>query len=208
MMTQEYDIHIIVARYCGRFNRLKYNDNKIRRRSFKLENLRVIEDGIHVMLVASNVTGFLLLNNGALCPSHSTRVARAPFVSSAPSAAIPNTILLYGPLKMMGRSFRTDDLLMIETDFRLMIIISNILCKGGKLVLHDKSICPARDSRGSRTPVVISTSPSSKPRAKRQHAAVSENASDATLAMVRHQSSVASTIASNSSFPTPYTLTT
>jgi len=92
MMTQEYDIHIIVARYCSCFNGLKYNDNNIRRRLFKLENLRVIKDGVHVMLVASNVTGCLLLNNGALCSSHSTRVARVPFVSSAPYAAIPNTI--------------------------------------------------------------------------------------------------------------------
>ena len=61
--------------------------------------------------------------------------------------------------RIRRRSFFPEDLLVIEADFRLMIVSSNILGKGGKLILQDNAIRPARNTRESRTPIVIGTSP-------------------------------------------------
>ena len=59
------------------------------------------------------------------------------------------------------RSFSPQDLLLIEeADFRLMIVSSNILGAGGKLVLDGNSVCPAQSTREARVPVSVRTSPS------------------------------------------------
>ena len=47
------------------------------------------------------------------------------------------------------RSFSPEDLLLIEADFRLMIVSSNILGEDGKLVLDGNSVYPAQSTRGS-----------------------------------------------------------
>ena len=63
--------------------------------------------------------------------------------------------------KVRRRSFPVEDLQTIENDFCLMIVSTNILGKGGKVVLHNNFLCPARNTRESCTPVVINTTPSS-----------------------------------------------
>ena len=63
--------------------------------------------------------------------------------------------------KVRRRMFPVEDLQTIENDFRQMIVSTNILGKGGKVVLHNNFLCPARNTRESCTPVVINTTPSS-----------------------------------------------
>jgi len=65
--------------------------------------------------------------------------------------------------RIRHRSFSPEDLLVIEADFRLMIVSSNILGRGGKLILQDNALRPACNTRESRTPVVIGTSPTPMP---------------------------------------------
>jgi hypothetical protein len=73
--------------------------------------------------------------------------------------------------KIRRRSFCIDDLLAIENDFRLIIVTSNSLGKGGKLVLQDNILCPARSTREGCTLVAITTHPTitEEPTARSQH---------------------------------------